>query len=90
MNPRRWEKPLSGDYALEVDVKKDDCNREPPHVHLTFRGRRIGQIWTESATFERLPSDAPSSIINDAIYEVERNRWEINEVSNDNRQYGAY
>ena len=90
MNPKRWELSLSGGYALEVDVKKDDCNREPPHCHLTFRGRRIGQIWAESGRFERVPSDVPSSIINDAMYEVERNRWEIIEVYKYNRENGAY
>lgn len=89
MNPKRFELDLGGGFALEVDVKRDDCNREPPHCHLTFRGRRIGQIWAESATFTRIPSDAPSHIINDAIYEVERNRWDIVEIYNHNKMYGA-
>ena len=37
MNPKRFELDLGGGFALEVDVKRDDCNREPPHCHLTFR-----------------------------------------------------
>ena len=89
MNPRIFERELGGGYAVEVDLRRDDCKREPPHAHLTFRGRRVGQIWVETATFERIPYDVPNHIINDAIEIVEDNRWDIIEIYNYNKTYGA-
>lgn len=34
-------------YSLqcEVDVKKDDCRREPAHCHIIKNGYRVAQVW---------------------------------------------
>lgn len=35
---------INYNLQCEVDVKKDDCNREPAHCHVT-RGYRVAQVW---------------------------------------------
>lgn len=87
--PRRYETDLGSGWTLEVDVKKDDCNREPPHCHLCYRGRRYGQIWLDGCVFEKLPGDVPNNIINLALSRVAECGDEMEEVYNYNRMYGA-
>ncbi|MBP5634736.1 DUF4160 domain-containing protein [Candidatus Saccharibacteria bacterium] len=48
-------------YSIEVDVKKDDCRREPAHCHVCKFGRRVAQVWLISCTFSSSPSDIPYS-----------------------------
>ena len=35
-------------YSLEVDSRRDDCNKERPHCHILLHGSRIGQIFLHS------------------------------------------
>ena len=88
-NPRVLKVPLQEyGYHMEVDVKKDDCNRENIHWHLCKNGNRIGQIdlrgvWTTT------PRDASSSIIKEAERLTFQYAGQIQECYLYNKENGA-
>ena len=64
-NPRTLKVNLNEyGYYMELDVRKDDCNRESAHWHLCKNGRRIGQI-SAYGTWTSRPAES-SSIIREA------------------------
>ena len=88
-SPERFEKPLraSSSYHMEVDLAKDDCNREAPHWHLCQNGRRIGQIFTYGS-WASTP-DVSASIRNEAEELTRTWRDEIESAYNHTREHGA-
>ena len=88
-NPRRFEKTLksSSSYHMEVDVNKDDCNREGAHWHLCQNSRRIGQI-SVYGTWASIP-DVSASIRREAEELTSEYRSEIESAYNWNRENGA-
>ena len=88
-DPIRFEKTLSTSsaYHMEVDVKKDDCNREGAHWHLCQGSRRIGQIFTYGSWKET--PDVSSSIRREAEELTSIWRSEIESTYNYNREHGA-
>lgn len=36
---------INHNLQCEIDSKKDDCNREAAHCHVTRNGRRVAQVW---------------------------------------------
>ena len=90
MNPRIFKKDLSEyGYSMEVDVKKDDCNREAAHWHLCKNGRRIGQIMVPRCVWTELPSDCSRRVIAEAEELTREYADEIESVYNYNRLNGA-
>ncbi len=88
MGAIEFRKELSSyGYHMEIDVTKDDCNRErTPHWHLVCKGRRIGSIniygiWASKP-------DVSRSIMKEA--EDLTSTWasEISEAYENNRIYG--
>ena len=88
MDPKRFETSIGSGYAMEVDVIRDDCRREPAHWHLTKNGRRIGQIWVDSCRWASTP-DAPRWVIDEAESKTSSYSSEIKEVYRYNAEYGA-
>lgn len=43
---------INYNLQCEVDVKRDDCRREPAHCHITRNGRRIAQVWLNPVDIE--------------------------------------
>ena len=89
-DPRRFEKTLqsSSEYYMEVDVSRDDCNREGTHWHLCKKGQgRIGQI-SIYGDWARRP-EASASIIKEAEELTSRYSYEIEKTYSHNRDYGA-
>ena len=87
-NPRRFEITLSSSsYHMEVDVNRDDCNREGAHWHLCQNGRRIGQI-SAYGSWSSTP-DVSASIRREAEDLTSRYRSEIEDTYNWNRENGA-
>lgn len=87
--PMRFEQDLKEyGYSMEVDIKKDDCNRERPHWHLCKNGRRIGQIWVSSVTWESLP-DVGKSIREEAEDFTRRYSDDITKAYLNNQKFGA-
>ena len=89
-SPMRFEKDLNEyGYHMEVDIKKDDCNRERTvHWHLCKNGRRIAQIWVPSVTWESRP-DVSKSIREEAENLTRRYSSDITRAYINNQEYGA-
>ena len=86
--PERFEKRIDSDYKMEVDVKRDDCRREPAHWHLVKNGVRIAQMWVDSCMFERDP-DAPRRVKEEAERLTSMYASEIKATYRHNAEYGA-
>ena len=87
--PRRFEKDLKEyGYHMEVDVKKDDCKREPIHWHLVKGSSSIGQIWISSITWESDPG-VSKSIREEAEDLTRRYRSDITDAYLYNQENGA-
>lgn len=87
---RIFERTIEGNIGCEVDVRKWDCKREPAHCHITYNGRRVGQVWLSSVTFE----DGIPSVLNhrqaNAVFDfVYSYRYEMEEVYRENAISGA-
>lgn len=89
-NPMIYKRPIdcASNYHLEVDTAKKYCCQEPPHWHLCERGQRIGQIWTSSCTFEKMP-DAPHKVVNEALEKTYKYRSNIEEAYYYNKINGS-
>ena len=85
-----FKKTIEGNIGCEVDVKKWDCKREAPHCHITYNGRRIGQVWTSSLTFsDSTPYELSSRQVNEVLDFVRSYRYDIEDVYKHNASYGA-
>ena len=87
--PRTLEVSLSSyGYHMEIDVKKDDCERErTPHWHLCDRRSRLGSItayglWIKKPRVDRV-------IMREAEMLTSRYSSEIKQIYEHNRLYGA-
>ena len=86
----RFERTIEGNSGLEVDVSKWDCNREGPHCHITYNGKRIGQVWTSTITFkDSTPSELNGRQENLVLNFVRDHKYEIEEAYHYNAKYGA-
>ena len=36
---------INHNLQCEVDIRRDDCKREPAHCHITRNGIRVAQVW---------------------------------------------
>ena len=85
-----FKRTIEGNIGCEVDVGKWDCNREGPHCHITYNGRRIGQVWTSTITFkDGTPSELNSRQVNKALDFVRDHCYEIEDVYKHNADHGA-
>lgn len=87
--PKRLQVYLSEyGYTMELDTKKDDCNREGAHWHLCKNGRRIGQI-TPWGSWTSTPTGVSASIRKEAEDMTAAYSREISDYYNYNRENGA-
>jgi hypothetical protein len=79
---------INYNLQCEVDVKKDDCLREPSHCHITRNGSRVAQVWLNPVSIksghelDRNEVDIVFDFVTDNRYALER-EYEYNRV------YGA-
>ena len=79
---------INYNLQCEVDVKKDECRREPAHCHITRNGYRVAQVWLNPVSIEyghgldRSEEKVVEDFVSDHRYALER------EYEN-NRKYGA-
>lgn len=79
---------INYNLQCEVDVKKDDCRREPAHCHVTRNGYRVAQVWLNPVHIESGHSLDRSEV--DQVYEfVSNNRYTLEREYENNRNYGA-
>lgn len=79
---------INYNLQCEVDVKKDDCRREPAHCHITRNGYRIAQVWLSPVSIESGHSLDHSE--KDLVYDfVSSHRYELEREYENNRLYGA-
>lgn len=79
---------INYNLQCEVDVKKDDCRREPAHCHITRNGYRIAQVWLNPIRIESGHSLDRNEV--DVVYDfVSSNRYELEREYERNRLYGA-
>ncbi len=77
-------------YTIEVDLRKWDCNREPPHCHLCdSHGSRIAQIWLNPCIFEEIPKSVSGNDESRILKSVEMHRDQIKETYEYNSMNGA-
>ena len=89
-SPDYCEIRVSGNIVIKVDVKKDDCNREPAHCHVYVSGERCLQVWLDSVTFASNPRPfLNKSDENEVLEAVSANKYKLIEAYNHNRIYGA-
>lgn len=79
---------INYNLQCEVDVKKDDCRREPAHCHISRNGYRVAQVWLNPVRIE--PGHGLDRNEVDLVYEfVCDNRYELEREYEKNRLYGA-
>lgn len=79
---------INSNLQCEVDVKKDDCHREPAHCHITRNGRRVAQVWLNPVSIER-GHDLDRNEV-DIVYDfVSDNRRDLDREYEYNREHGA-
>lgn len=79
---------INYNLQCEIDVKKDDCRREPTHCHITRNGYRIAQVWLNPVRIESGHSLDRNEV--DLIYNfVSNNRNTLEREYEHNRYYGA-
>jgi len=88
-NPIRFEKTIDRIYHLEVDIGRDDCNREKAHWHLCERGRRIAQIFIDPVHYECVPCGVQQRVVNEALELTECYSRDIREAYLHNKVFGA-
>ena len=72
----------------EVDVRKDDCNREAAHCHITRNGERIAQVWLDPVCIESARKLDRNEV--NLVYDfVSDNRYDLKREYENNRMYGA-
>ena len=84
---RSWR--YNSTFSIEVDVKKDDCRREPVHCHVCKFGRRVAQVMLSSCTFSSTPSDIPYSEQSDILNYIRSISSDIEESYRYYAEYGA-
>lgn len=79
---------INYNLQCEVDVRKDDCRREPAHCHITRNGCRIAQVWLNPVRIESGHSLDRNEI--DIVYDfVSSNRYTLESEYERNRHCGA-
>lgn len=79
---------INYNLQCEVDVKKDDCRREPAHCHVTRNGYRVAQVWLNPVRIESGHSLDRNEV--DVVYDfVSDNRYELEREYEYNRNYGS-
>lgn len=79
---------INYNLQCEVDVKKDDCNEEPAHCHITRNGWRVAQVWLNPVRIK--PGHSLDRNEVDVVYDfVSDNRYELEREYEYNRNYGA-
>lgn len=79
---------INHNLQCEVDVKKDDCRREPAHCHVTKNGYRVAQVWLRPVCIESGHGLDRNEV--DAVYDfVSDNRYELEREYENNRNYGS-
>ena len=79
---------INYNLQCEVDVKKDDCHREPAHCHITRNGWRIAQVWLNPVRIASGHSLDRDEV--DLVYDfVSENRRELEREYEYNRDHGA-
>ena len=72
----------------EVDVRKDDCRREPAHCHISRNGYRVAQVWLNPVRIESGHSLDRNEV--DLVFDfVSSNRYDIEKKYEHNCLYGA-
>lgn len=79
---------INSNLQCEVDVKKDDCHREPAHVHVTRNGYRVAQVWINPVRIESGHSLDRNEV--NLVYDfVSAHRYELEREYEKNRIYGS-
>ncbi len=79
---------INNNLQCEVDVKKDDCRREPAHCHITRSGYRVAQVWLNPVCVESGHSLEHREV--DIVYDfVANNRYALESEYNNNRFFGS-
>ena len=69
---------INHNLQCEVDIRRDDCKREPAHCHITRNGIRVAQVWLNPVSIKSGHSLQHNEI--DMVLEVvEDNRYELME-----------
>ena len=79
---------INYNLQIEVDWKKDDCRREPPHCHITRNGIRVAQVWLNPVSIESGHS-LDRNEIDMVLSAVSDNRYDLEREYENNRNYGA-
>lgn len=90
-NPKKFECPLNEyGYHMEVDIRRDDCQRErSPHWHLVHGRNRIGVVETYDPYNPVFTEKVSKRIEKEVIELTIRYRNEIEETYEWNRENGS-
>ncbi len=67
---------INHNLQCEVDIRKDDCKREPAHCHITRNGIRVAQVWLNPVSIKYGHSLQHNEV--DMVLEVvEDNKYEL-------------
>lgn len=89
--PIRYKFDIDSNISVVVDISKADCNQEPAHCHICFKKDRVVQVRLDDRLeYKKTPRcELNSDDINNAIREIAKHRYELIEVYENNRLYGA-
>ena len=79
---------INGNLQCEVDAKKDDCNREAAHCHITKSGSRVAQVWLSPVSIQYGHS-LDRSEVKEVCDFVSDHRCELEREYQYNRLHGA-
>ena len=79
---------INYNLQCEVDAKKDDCNREAAHCHITKNGYRVAQVWLNPVSIQSGHS-LDRSEINEVCEFVSNHRYDLEREYEQNRKCGA-
>ncbi len=79
---------INYNLQCEVDVKKDDCHREPAHCHITRNGYRVAQVWLNPVAIQSGHS-LDRNEVKEVCEFVSDHRYELDREYEHNRNYGA-
>ncbi len=80
---------INSNLQCLVDVKKDDCLREPAHCHISKNGnRKAAQVWLNPVSIK--PGHSLDHREVNLVYDfVSDNRYTLEREYMHNRTYGA-
>ena len=79
---------INYNLQCEVDAKKDDCNREAAHCHITKGGYCVAQVWLNPVSVQYGHS-LDRSEVKEVCEFVSDHRYELEREYEHNRNYGA-